>query len=115
MPVSGLVLVLTDDEPQQAGVLQALGCTTAIDVGRQVGNRVAVVIDTATRQEHESILEAIHRIPGVRFVEVAFVGFDPSEDEDSSAPSATLGEPASLPPSPPSELQPPCPQTDEHS
>lgn len=76
MPISGLAITLSDNEPQAAATLKALASHPAITLGPQMGRRVPVVVETAGSHEDQAVWQWIHDLPGVQFVDVACVHFD---------------------------------------
>lgn len=80
MPVSGLVLCLSDDPRPRAAAIDVIGREARITVGVMEANRLAIVVDTASTEEDKQIWEWLGSLPGVSFVEVAFVGFEQQEE-----------------------------------
>jgi len=78
MPVSGLVLTLTDAAPLRAQALATVREHPAVDVGEPHGGRVPIVVDTPDSSADRDIWEWLGAIPGVLFVDL--VCTDASED-----------------------------------
>ena len=76
MPVSGLVVILNDEPRPRAEALEAIGREARITRGALEANRLAVVLDTASSAEDRQVWDWLGSLPGVTFVEVAFVGFE---------------------------------------
>jgi len=86
MPVSGLVLSLRDEPQLRAETLAVMGGDSRITVGVCEGNRLAIVLDTCSSEEDQRLWAWLESLPGVLFVEVAFIGFEqPGEAEQVSA------------------------------
>lgn len=85
MAVSGLVITVADATPVarlRAELLRQLG--PALELGEACGNRLPVVIETATQALGSAWVERLTAMPGVRHVDVVFVELD--------APAVTRGE-----------------------
>ena len=80
MPVSGLVLSLSDEPQPRAEALAVIGREAQITVGVLEANRLAIVLDTASREEDRQLWDWLGSLAGVSFVEVAFVGFEQRGD-----------------------------------
>ena len=93
MPVSGLVVSLSDEPQPRAEALDVIGREPRITVGVLEANRLAIVLDTASSEEDRQLWTWLGSLPGVSFVEVAFVGFDQQEksppDQIDDTPNAT--------------------------
>ncbi len=76
MPVSGLVVFLNDEPQPRAEALAAIGRESRIQVGVLEANRLAIVLDTVSSAEDKQLWDWLYSLPGVAFVEVAFVGFE---------------------------------------
>ena len=76
MPVSGLVVFLVDEQQLRADTLAAIDREARITMGAEEGNRLAIVLDTASNDEDRQLRDWLGSLPGVLFVEVAFVGFE---------------------------------------
>ena len=76
MPVSGLVVTLCEEPQLRAAVFEAIGRDPRITVGVLEANRQAIVLDTASSDEDGQLWDWLNTLPGVMFVEVAFVGFE---------------------------------------
>jgi hypothetical protein len=86
VPVSGLVVSLSDEPQPLAAALAAIGREKRITMGVFEANRLAIVLDTASSDEDRQLWEWLGSLPGVSFIEVAFVGF---ERPDESPPVRT--------------------------
>ena len=80
MPVSGLVVSLSQESEARAAAIEALGRETQLTLGELEANRLAVVLDTPSSQEDRRVWDWLNTLPGVSLVEVAFVGFETPED-----------------------------------
>lgn len=76
MPVSGLVITFSSNTADHGEVLEQLADEPAIEVGDVCGAKVAIVVDTDTREQDRKIWNWVRDLPGVAMVDVAFVGFD---------------------------------------
>lgn len=75
MPISGLVLSLTNDAVMDDLVVR-LSTDPRIDVGASHGKRLPVVLDTADSAEDRELWRWIRSQPGVCYVDVSFIHFD---------------------------------------
>ena len=76
MPVSGLVVSLSDEPNPRVAALVVIGREPRITVGVSAGNRLAIVLDTDSSEQDKQLWDWLDSLPGVSFLEVAFVGFD---------------------------------------
>jgi len=80
LAISGLVVTM--DDAGVASVLAALRADPRITLGPPAGVRQPVVIETAGPAEDDAVWAWLRSIPGVRFVDVAYVHFDQGEEHD---------------------------------
>lgn len=83
MSISGLVITLAEEPQQRDATLRALATHAGIELGATIENRVAAVAETNDRNEDAALWDWLHALPGVQFVDVAYVHFD--EDEPRAA------------------------------
>lgn len=76
MPVSGLVVVLSEDQEMRRSAIGAMQQQPAITLGDQLANRLAVVLDTESKSEDQQMWNWLHSLSGVAMVELVFVGFE---------------------------------------
>ncbi len=76
MPVSGLVVSLSDQHALREATIDTILQESRIGVGVIQSQRMAVVVDTPTREEDKEIWNWLNALPGVTFVDVALVGFE---------------------------------------
>lgn len=76
MPISGLVIVFESSEALNDQVVEQLASHSSIAVGERAGDRVAIVIDSASKDHDVEVWEWIGGLPGVSDIKIAFVGFD---------------------------------------
>ena len=82
MPVSGIVLTLTEERESREGVLRRLRADARVDVGPADGCRVAIVLVTDSLAAGRDLCEQLVALPGIDQLEVAYVA---AEDEPASA------------------------------
>jgi len=70
MPVSGLVLTLTDAAPAREQALATVRSHPAVDVGEPCGGRVPIVVDTLDSEADKEMWEWLGALPGVLFVDL---------------------------------------------
>lgn len=83
MPVSGLVVSLSDEPQTRADALAVIGQEARIAMGVLEVNRLAIVLDTASTEEDCRLWDWLNSLAGVSFVDVVFVGI-----EQRGAPAA---------------------------
>lgn len=76
MPVSGLVITFSSDVADHGEIMEQLAAESAIELGTACGPRLAVVVDTPSRDHDRTIWDWVRDLPGVAVVDVAFVGFE---------------------------------------
>ncbi len=100
MPVSGLVVSLSDEPQLRAGALSVIGRESRITMGICEENRLAIVVETVSSEEDRQLWEWLGDLPGVTFIEVAFVGFDQHgewlSEQAGKVPTAMPCEPAAV-------------------
>lgn len=97
MPISGLIVHLSENRTLQHAALAAMREHPALELGEQRRNQLALVVESACEEEDRLTWEWLHALPGVTMVVVAFVHFDEPDEEAKSQPNS-LAE-TSLPPS----------------
>ncbi len=99
MPISGLVVILHEDEPLREEAIRAIKQDPRLAVGPARSNRLALVVDTPSSHEDREVWDRLQSLPGVALVELAFVGFEPSEPSGSAgSASAATPQPVRTPP-----------------
>lgn len=81
VPISGLVVTFVASHTTPETLIQALEKIPEIEVGEFDEHRIAMVVDSETRQRDQEIWDAVQQLPGVSDINVAFVGFDDAERE----------------------------------
>jgi hypothetical protein len=76
MPVSGLVVVLSEDPQLRANAIGTLEQQSMVTMGVLQANRLAIVLETDSKAEDQQMWNWLHALSGVVMVEVAFVGFE---------------------------------------
>lgn len=77
MPVSGLVVTLSDDEPEQQRALEAIEADERLTIGDRQKNRLPIVAETPSIDEGtELVREELLDIEGVVFVDLITVNFE---------------------------------------
>lgn len=76
MPVSGLVITFSSDIADHGRIVEQLAGEPAIDIGEAQGAKLAIVVDTDSRERDREIWHWVRDLPGVAMVDVAFVGFE---------------------------------------
>ena len=79
VPISGLVVTFIASQTSVESLRQTLQVIPEIEVGECSEHRMAIVVDSASRQRDREIWEQIQQLPGVSDINVAFVGFDETD------------------------------------
>jgi hypothetical protein len=86
MVTSALVVTIDGDACMRRAAMDALTSDARLMLGELAGARLPVVAETSGLGTAERLVEELSAIPGVMFVDVVLVDFDPSSDVDE-APS----------------------------
>ena len=85
MPVSGLVVSLSNDDESRSQAIAAINQEPRNEVGVIEANRMAVVIDSPSAAEDKELWAWLNGLAGVVFVDLVMVGFE--EDAASREPA----------------------------
>ena len=85
MPVSGLVVTLSEQVELRAAAIDSIRNERRIEIGESTPQRLAIVMDTQSTEEDRTLWNWLNQLPGVTFVDVVMVGF---EDPDMNSPTA---------------------------
>jgi hypothetical protein len=83
MPVSGVVITLTDRPDAASGFADACSDDARITLGDRSDNRWPIALDTPSADESEQLHEWLLALPSVQLTDVVYVAFDdesPSSD-----------------------------------
>lgn len=87
MPVSSLVVTISDDPDERREVQQTLADDSRITLGDRKRNQLPVVLETDTIAEGVSMTrDQLYEVPGVEFVHVVRVDFEDVDDFDETLP-----------------------------
>lgn len=87
MPISGLVVVLDAPGGPYPHTIEQLRSHAAIEVGEITASKIAIVVDSTSRQNDQEIWQWVQELPGVIDIHIAFVGFDGDRaDSDDQHP-----------------------------
>ena len=84
MPISGLVITLSEKARERSVALAALAEDRRIEIGEATESRLPIVVDTPSSEEDRHVWEWLHNLPGVVFVDVACIHFDDEQHKDLS-------------------------------
>ena len=76
MPISGLVVTFASSVEDHADAVQSLARIPEIELGRFSGSKLAIVVDSETKQRDQEIWNTARDLPGVIDLAVAMVAFD---------------------------------------
>ncbi|MCA9135767.1 MAG: hypothetical protein KDB00_03385 [Planctomycetales bacterium] len=98
MPVSGLVLSLSEDSQLRDDTCALIENEPRITVGVCEHNRLAIVLDTQSKHEDQQVWDWLASLAGVSMIQVAFVGFESPPDRHGNASlECPVTRPTSLP------------------
>ena len=86
MPVSGLVITLSEDEDRAAEAVARLREDPRLTVGVRNGRKLAATSETASPSEDPELLRTLESDPGIVAANVVFIGFD-EEGEGTPVPA----------------------------
>lgn len=89
MPVSGLILTLSDDRAKRDSALVALRENPAIELGELMDHRLPVAVETPSSDADQQLWHWLHSLPGVIFVDL--VCADSSTDHSAGAERSAGG------------------------
>lgn len=78
MPIGGLVVSFTSDPACRGSAREAIDADPRLERGPEHGDRMAVVVETATLAEGRDLCEALCLHPGISDVQLAYLS---DEDE----------------------------------
>ncbi len=84
MSVSGLVVTLSEAEPEALRALARLSTDARLTVGERFGRRLALVAETSGVGEDRELWDDLHAIDGVESVDVTFVALDEPGDKQEA-------------------------------
>lgn len=77
MPISGLVVTLSDDKQQRHRAIATIDADDRLTIGERQKNRLPVVAETGTIGEGRQLMrEELLEIDGVMFVDLVTVNFE---------------------------------------
>lgn len=82
MPLSGLLVTLSDDMQASAAALASISANERLVVGRCIGSRIPVIVDSSSPAEDRRQIDWLRRLHGV--VSVSTVFFYVDEPEESA-------------------------------
>ena len=85
MPISGLVVSLTAEAAMRENARAIIASHPNVEVGETGNCRMAIAVETNSREEDQAFWQWLNELPGVSMVDVAFVAFD------SDAPGQPAG------------------------
>ncbi len=95
IPVSGLVLTLSDTPEVAERALAMLRRDRRIELGERRGPRQPVVLDTVDGEEDRQLWEWLHEHEGILKVDVVFVYFDEERCAQTDGPASGMVMPTS--------------------
>lgn len=76
MPISGLVVTFASSVDEHADALKMIDAIPEINLGQVSGGKLAIVVDSETKQRDQEIWNTVRDLPGVIDLAVAMVAFD---------------------------------------
>ncbi len=81
MPISGLVVTFASSVEDHADAVESLAKIPEIELGQVSGSKLAIVVDSETKNRDREIWNAARDLPGVIGLAVAMVAFDEEKEE----------------------------------
>jgi nitrate reductase NapAB chaperone NapD len=81
LPISGLVVIFESSDALNDLVVDQLVNHQYIAVGERADDRIAIVVDSLSKEHDTEIWEWINNLPGVSQIQIAFVGFDDDQPQ----------------------------------
>jgi len=88
MPITGLILTLSEDAALAETALWVLARRPELELGERVGCRIPASADTPSMKEDKDLQEWLTEVPGVRFVDVVWAWIE--DGPEAGAPNAAL-------------------------
>jgi nitrate reductase NapAB chaperone NapD len=79
MPISGLVITFKQAVGLCEQTAELLRAHAAIELGAADGNKLAIVVESASKEQDQEIWNWVRQLPMVADVSVAFIGLDDDE------------------------------------
>ncbi|MDG2223621.1 MAG: chaperone NapD [Rubripirellula sp.] len=76
MPISGLVITFDSPVDQCTEAIDALNAMTEVEIGNQAEHKLAIVVETESKEHDRKIWESVQQLPQVTDVAIAMVAFD---------------------------------------
>jgi len=83
MPISGLLITLSENATAAQQAVAAIAKHPSLEVGQCFGRWLPTCLDVCSDREGRAIHQWLESLEGVCFIDVVFVGFD---DEGSECP-----------------------------
>ena len=83
MPISGLVIMLDDNDDAARAAVEAIRANPCFTVPAECGpGRVPGVLETITESESRAQIDWVQDLPGVAMIEVAYVNFTDTQPQE---------------------------------
>ncbi len=79
--ISGLVVTLSSEAELSESAIRSIQQQPALEVGPQDQRRLPLVLETNSHTESQEITDWLTSLPGIEFVDVAFVHLDDVQDD----------------------------------
>ena len=88
--ISGLVVTLPSDEELAQAVMQSIQQQPVLEMGPRNVHRLPLVLETNCPTESQKITDWLFSLPGVEYVDVAFVHLDKIQNDERVAASTQI-------------------------
>jgi nitrate reductase NapAB chaperone NapD len=85
--IGGLVISLEKEAAACETFVATLRAHPAIEVGDSHGNKIAIVVESASKYEANEIWEWLHQFPEVAAVNMAFASVETSDESSRTEPA----------------------------
>lgn len=84
MPISGLVITFDSPVKNHTATIESLRGIPEIEIGNAGGSKLAIVVDSESKQRDQEIWFAVRDLPGVIDLAVAMVAFDEDSEQGNN-------------------------------
>ena len=84
MPISGLVITLSANPADAARVTALLAAHPGVTPGEPAGRWLPVAVEARDDAESRALHDWVEALPGVEFVDVVYVNYEPDDEPSSS-------------------------------
>ncbi len=84
MPVSSLLMTI--DSARESELRECLAVDPRTTLGATFGQRLVLVLETASRRDDTAAWAWLKGLPGVLFIDLVWISIDPADDDEVREP-----------------------------